>query len=200
MSKTILILDNYDSFTDNLRHLLLKVRPNYHFPIYRNSDRSIFEMHWDGLVISPGPKGPSDTGILKEFFETRVLSGKMPVLGVCLGMQFLADYYGLTVSPAEDARHGRTIFLKNYNIDIFKGTKPIFKAVRYNSLAIEESAAEIHEKTSLQVTALQSDTNMIMALKHRELPFSAVQFHPESFLTEESEIMMKNFFKDYIDD
>lgn len=193
-------MDNYDSFTDNLRHLLMKVRPEYSFPVHRNTDRSVFDEKWDGLVISPGPKSPADTGILKEFFEKIVLPEKMPVLGVCLGMQFLAWYYGLAVSPADDARHGRTVELTVEDTGIFKGLGSTLKAMRYNSLAIDATVQEVEDRTALTVTALQSDSGMIMALKHKKLPFSAVQFHPESFLTEKAESMMENFFMDYIDD
>ncbi len=200
MSKNILIVDNYDSFTENLRHLLMQVRPDYKFTVIRNNDRVMFDSHWDGLVISPGPKGPADTGLLKEFFESRVIEEKMPLLGVCLGMQFLAWYYGLRVKPSDDARHGRTVTIDTTGNDIFKGLKDPLKVVRYNSLAIVEPAEFIEEKTALQVTAIQSDSKMIMAIRHRDLPFSAVQFHPESFLTENAEAMMNNFFRDYIDD
>lgn len=166
----------------------------------RNKDRAIFDSHWDGLVISPGPKGPADTGLLKEFFETVVLSEKMPLLGVCLGMQFLGWHYGLTIAPSKDARHGRTVTVKTGGNDIFKGIRRSMKVVRYNSLAIVESAEEIEKKTPLVVTAMQKDSSMVMALKHRELPFSTVQFHPESFLTENGDAMIKNFFEDNIDD
>lgn len=200
MSKNILLLDNYDSFTENLRHLLIKVRPAYSFTVVRNKDRSIFESHWDGLIISPGPKGPADTDLLKEFFETVVIREKMPLLGVCLGMQFIAWYYGLQIRPSDDARHGRTVTIETTGDDLFKGLERSFKVVRYNSLAIEESIRILEEKTPLKVTAVQNDSKMIMALRHKELPFSAVQFHPESFLTENAEAMMNNFFMDYIDD
>jgi len=193
-------MDNYDSFTENLRHLLLKVRPRYSFPVYRNRDRAIFNQKWDGLVISPGPKSPAETGILKEFFDSVVVPEQLPVLGVCLGMQFLAWYYGLTVSPSKEARHGRTVELQIENRDIFKGLGNSIKVMRYNSLAIEESLREIEERTDLTVTAVQREGKMIMALKHKTLPFSAVQFHPESFLTEKAETMMDNFFRNYIDD
>lgn len=192
-------MDNYDSFTENLRHLLLKVRPEYSFSVHRNNDRSVFDRQWDGFVISPGPKSPSETGILKEFFEKVVLPRKLPVLGVCLGMQFLAWFYGLAVSPADDARHGRTVEMSVKNTDIFKGLGRTLKAMRYNSLAIDATVREIEEKTDLIVTAVQSEGDMIMALKHNSLPFTAVQFHPESFLTEKAESMMENFFRDYID-
>jgi len=200
MSKNILIIDNYDSFTQNLHHLLLRIRPEYSFTVLRNRDGSIFEKTWDALIISPGPKGPADTGLLKEFFEKEILPNNKPMLGVCLGMQFLAWYYGMTISPATDARHGRTVLIDVKNEDLFSGIKSPVKVVRYNSLAIKENAEEIELSTPLQVTAIQKDSSMVMALKHRELPFSAMQFHPESFLTEEADLMIDNFFKAFIDD
>ena len=194
MSKKILILDNYDSFTGNLQHLLLKIRPQYDFPIRRNHDRSVFDTRWEGLVISPGPGKPEETGILKEFFETRVLPAKMPVLGVCLGMQFLAWIYGMDVNPTDDSRHGRTVRIETSGKDLFSGLPRGFQVARYNSLAVSGISPE------LEITARQSGTGMIMALKHRDLPFTAVQFHPESFLTEQSKGMMENFFRSYIYD
>ena len=200
MTKNILIIDNYDSFTRNLLHLLVKVRPDYKFTILRNRDKSIFKHHWDALVISPGPKGPSDTGLLKDFFEQIVIPEKKPVLGVCLGMQFLGWYYGLTVCPSYDARHGRTVSITTENNDLFKGINRNIKVVRYNSLAIKETKEEIENSYPFEVTAMQSEDTMIMALKHKDLPFTAVQFHPESFLTEKAEQMIENFFKVYLDD
>lgn len=200
MIKNILIIDNYDSFTENLRHLLIRVRPEYDFTVIRNNNRILFSRTWDGLIISPGPKGPAETGLLKEFFETVVLPEKIPLLGVCLGMQFLGWYYGLTVRPTEDIRHGRTVAITVENDDLFRELGSQINVMRYNSLAIMESIEQIESQTPLIVTAVQKNTSMIMALKHKSLPFSAVQFHPESFLTEKSELMMANFFEDYIDD
>jgi anthranilate synthase/aminodeoxychorismate synthase-like glutamine amidotransferase len=200
MTKNILIIDNYDSFTQNLYHLLITIRPKYNFAIKRNKDRSIFGQKWDAFVISPGPKGPADTGIVKEFFEKEILPASIPTLGVCLGMQFLAWYYGLTILPADDARHGRTVNINFENDDLFKGIEGPVKVVRYNSLAVMESQEIIESTTPLKITAVQENNSAIMALKHKTLPFSAVQFHPESFLTEKAFIMMDNFFKDHVDD
>lgn len=118
----------------------------------------------------------------------------MPVLGVCLGMQFLAWIYGMNVSPSLDPRHGRTVEIETWGSDLFTDLPLNFQVARYNSLAVTGSSPD------LEVTALQSGTDMIMALKHRDLPFTAVQFHPESFLTGQSEGMMENFFRRYIDD
>lgn len=200
MSKKILIIDNYDSFTQNLYHLLSRVRPEYNFTVLRNRDRSVFEHTWDALIISPGPKGPADTGILKEFFENVVLPEKLPLLGVCLGMQFIGWFYGLKVLPSSDARHGRTVEINVKNEDLFRGLGNSIRVVRYNSLAIEENAEDIEKKTDLVVTAIEKNTSMVMAFRHKSLPISAVQFHPESFLTEKAELMIENFFKAHIDD
>jgi len=200
MTKNILIIDNYDSFTQNLYHLLVLVRPEYSFTVLRNRDRAIFENKWDCLIVSPGPKGPEDTGLLKEFFETVVLTENLPFLGVCLGLQFLGWYYGLTIIPVEDARHGRTVTIIAENDDLFTNIGRETKVVRYNSLAIKETVQQIEEGTPLLVTAIQKETEMIMAIKHRDHPFSAMQFHPESFLTEKANRMIDNFFKVHLDD
>ena len=198
--RNILIIDNYDSFTRNLHHLLARTRPDYRFTILRNGDRTIFEGNWEGVVISPGPGRPEDTGILREFFEKAVLPQGMPVLGVCLGMQFIAWYYGLTILPSEDARHGRRVSVEVKDEDIFKGMASPVQAVRYNSLTVKETSEEIEGRTPLGVTAWQRESGMIMAIRHRELPLSAVQFHPESFLAEHSQTMVDNFFKAHLDD
>ncbi|MBI9097991.1 MAG: aminodeoxychorismate/anthranilate synthase component II [Spirochaetaceae bacterium] len=200
MTKNILIIDNYDSFTQNLHHLMIRTRPGYNFTVLRNEDKAIFNREWDALIISPGPGGPADTGVVKELFDKVVIPKKIPVLGVCLGMQFIAWYCGLTICPSPDARHGRTVQIKVKNDDIFSGIGGNIKVMRYNSLAISETTDQIETKTPLIVTALQEDNSMVMALKHRDLPFSGVQFHPESFLTEKADIMMDNFFKARIDD
>ena len=198
--RSILIIDNYDSFTGNLHHLLVQTRPSRRFTILRNGNPSIFEGNWEGLVISPGPGGPGDTGFLRKFFEEAALPRRLPVLGICLGMQFLAWYYGLTVSPSEDARHGRRVTIEMKDEDLFKGIASPTRAVRYNSLAIEESVEEVETRSPLRVTAWQRKSGMIMAVRHRSLPISAVQFHPESFLAEHSQAMIDNFFKAHLDD
>ncbi len=200
MKKNILIIDNYDSFTSNLHHLVAKSRPDYRFTILRNENPAVFDQEWDSLIISPGPKGPADTGLLKKLFEEYILPEKIPVLGVCLGMQFLAWYYGLTVSPSSNAVHGRTVLINSLENDIFSGIKSPFKVVRYNSLAINESKMDIEKDYPFVVTAWEQKNNMVMAFKHINLPFCGVQFHPESFLTENGELIISNFFRIYLND
>ncbi|MDA3887002.1 MAG: aminodeoxychorismate/anthranilate synthase component II, partial [Candidatus Delongbacteria bacterium] len=95
--KTILLLDNYDSFTYNLCDLLKKTRPDYMVKVMRNQDRNLLNVDFDMLVISPGPMTWHETGLLKELFEKKIIPQNIPTLGICLGMQFIAGYYGATV-------------------------------------------------------------------------------------------------------
>jgi len=189
--KKCLIIDNYDSFTDNLRHLLEKVNPQIEFTVLRNSDNTIFNFKCDYLVISPGPMRPENSGNLSHYFSNFIIPNKIPVFGVCLGMQFIAHYYGATVTKAEVASHGSTEQIEILdNSKLFRNIKKGFLGARYNSLEVGES----EELSTLAI----GENSMIMALEHKKLPFVGVQFHPESFLTEYGEDIIQNFFKYYV--
>lgn len=191
----ILLLDNYDSFTYNLKALLGRSVTDPEITVRRNRDISIFDEIFDVLVISPGPMTWEETGLLKDLFEKRILPEKIPVLGICLGMQFIAGYFGLKVDMIPFPVHGSAVEIEHNNDQLFKNIPAVFTAARYNSLGIENDQVSAE---ALEFLAFEKDTGSVMALKHSDLPFAGFQFHPESFLTEHGEILIKNFMEIYV--
>jgi anthranilate synthase/aminodeoxychorismate synthase-like glutamine amidotransferase len=194
LNKHILIIDNYDSFTFNLYHLLLKVRSTYRYTVKRNRDQSIFHTDCDALIISPGPMGPEQTGLLEKFFTTIVIPREIPVFGVCLGMQCIASFFGAVIEKSVNPVHGRRVVITHEGRDIFSDIKKTFFGMRYNSLEVKNPPVD-----EFVVLARQKTNAMIMALRHRLFPFAGVQFHPESFLTEYSYKLIENFFLLYVE-
>lgn len=196
-SKTIILLDNFDSFTHNLLHLLQKVRPHYHIQLYRNNDAKLMHQLPDALIIGPGPMTPSETGLLKSYFDETITKKHIPVLGVCLGMQFLGWYFNIQVTRSTMPAHGMAADIKHASNDIFEGIPMPMKGARYNSLEIQSSNLEC--QNILKTLAVTSENNAVMALRHHSQPWVGVQFHPESFLTEHGNILIDNFFKLYVE-
>jgi len=192
--KKICIFDNYDSFTYNLYHLLCKVYEKAEYTIIRNRDRTVFDLDFDVLFISPGPMGPDQTGLLRELFITRIIPKRIPAFGICLGMQFIASFFGGKVVKSCFPVHGRTVNVLHRGDDLFKGINKRFKAARYNSLEVITINNEL-----MRVLGREEKTGMIMALCHKILPLAGVQFHPESFLTRFSYQLIRNFFKGYVE-
>lgn len=196
MTRNIILFDNYDSFTYNLLHLLKTVKPQYNFEIIRNSDLSIFTKKTDAVIISPGPMRPSDTGILKQYFDKVIVPNKIPVFGVCLGLQFLAWKHNIEVSKSTNPMHGDTTTIKHYNKDIFTNIPSPFKGARYNSL--EVNIDKITNNCELKTLAYSTDNNSVMGLRHKTMPWVGVQYHPESFLTQFGNQLLTNFFNLYV--
>ncbi|MDT0552770.1 anthranilate synthase component II [Urechidicola vernalis] len=186
----ILILDNYDSFTYNLVHMVEKITGV--FPaVFRNDEISIADVGtYDMIMLSPGPGIPDEAGILKEVIKT--YAGKKPIFGVCLGLQAITEVFGGTIINLEDVFHGVATEMKVTDKDatIFKGIPETFLAARYHSWA----ATDIGFPEKLQVTARDED-GLIQAIQHKEFMISAVQFHPESILTEVGEQIVRNFIE-----
>ena len=186
-----LVIDNYDSFTDNLLHLFKSVKPNIDYTVLRNSDRKIFSTNFDFLIISPGPMSPSETGLLAELFAKKIIPEKIPTFGVCLGMQFINFYFGGKVFKSDKAMHGSAVTISTLDKSrLFNGIESGFLGARYNSL-------EIECVDNIKALA-KSEDNMIMAIEHKELPIVGIQFHPESFLSENGSKIVENFFEQYI--
>jgi anthranilate synthase component II len=183
----IAVLDNYDSFTYNLVQYLgmLGAAPEVH----RNDAITVEELEQrplEGLVVSPGPGEPRDAGIAEE--AIRRLAGRVPILGVCLGHQAMAEAYGGRIVRAARLMHGKTSPILHKGRGVFAGLDNPFEATRYHSLIVErESLPE-----TLEVMAWTPE-NEIMGLKHREHDTWGVQFHPESVLTVKGLKLIENF-------
>ena len=199
----ILLLDNYDSFTYNLYQFIAGVESEISgiqkdqidskVKVVRNDQitpEKILELAPEALVISPGPGKPSDAGICIEAIQK--LKGKIPMLGVCLGHQAMAEAFGATVGHAGQLMHGKTSQLKDVKTDsvLFQNLTFPIQVARYHSLiAQKETIPEC-----LQVIAT-TDDGEVMGVKHKEAPTYGLQFHPESILTPKGIDMLKNFLK-----
>lgn len=187
----ILVIDNYDSFTYNLVDYFGKVSTE-EIQIYRNDKITCAEIETlapSHIVISPGPKTPKEAGISKEVIET--FSGKIPILGVCLGHQAIGEVFGATVIRAKNLMHGKTSLMSHTEHPLFKGLQNPFQATRYHSLVIDPSTIP----DCLTVISHALDDNEIMAVAHKTLPVYGVQFHPESICTPEGLDLLKNFLE-----
>lgn len=184
----ILILDNYDSFTYNLVHMVEKITGN--FPaVFRNDEISIVDVgNYDMIMLSPGPGIPDEAGILKDVIKT--YAGIKPIFGVCLGLQAITEVFGGNIINLEDVFHGVATEMRvaDPSAVIFKDVPETFMAARYHSwAATDEGFPE-----EIQVTARDED-GLIQAIEHKIFPISAVQFHPESILTDVGEQLVTNF-------
>jgi len=182
----IAVIDNYDSFTYNLVQYLGELGAD--IKVFRNDQITLEQLAAlspTHLVISPGPGDPNDGGISNE--AIRHFTGKIPVLGVCLGHQCLGAVYGGVVKRAPKLMHGKTSPIYHQGKGIFDGLPSPFDATRYHSLMVDEPVPDC-----LEVTAFTSD-GIVMGLKHKEHPTFGVQFHPESILTKHGKHLLKNF-------
>lgn len=183
----IIIIDNYDSFTYNLVQQIGAFGAR--LEVFRNDKISLAEIEEirpDYIIISPGPCTPKEAGISNDII--RRFSGKIPILGVCLGHQCIAYTYGASVVRARRLMHGKTSQISHDGKTIFKGISNPFTATRYHSLIVQEDTLP----DCLEVTA-RADNDEIMGIRHKQYLLEGVQFHPESFLTEEGPTLLRNF-------
>ena len=183
----LLLIDNYDSFTYNLFQYLAELGAEVE--VVRNDKATIEQlaaMNPDRVVISPGPSTPDNAGISVDVIKH--FAGKVPVLGVCLGHQCIAQAFGAVVSGAGEIRHGKTSPIQHEGKGVFVGLPQPFEAVRYHSLAVEPDTVP----DNFEVTA-QTENGIIMGIRHRELDVEGVQFHPESIMTEVGKDLLQNF-------
>ncbi|MCS6910082.1 MAG: aminodeoxychorismate/anthranilate synthase component II [Anaerolineales bacterium] len=180
------LIDNYDSFTYNLVQYFGELGAEVQ--VFRN-DRVTLDylitLSLTHLVISPGPGDPNDGGISND--AIRYFSGRVPVLGVCLGHQCLGAVYGGTVARAPRLMHGKTSRIFHHGTGLFAGVPSPFEATRYHSLIVLEPLP-----AELEVTAFTAEGE-VMAMQHRQHPTFGVQFHPESILTQYGKLILKNF-------
>ncbi len=183
----LLILDNYDSFTYNLVHLIEKVS-DISFEVHRNDAIAIEEVNqFDKILLSPGPGLPSNAGIMPELIKH--YSSTKNILGVCLGLQAIGEAYSAALENLKVVCHGQATPIHILEDDaLFKNCPKQFTVGRYHSWVINK----MNLPTSLQITAVDNDGN-IMALKHKNYNIQGVQFHPESILSEYGEVIIGNW-------
>ncbi|RKF21334.1 aminodeoxychorismate/anthranilate synthase component II [Alginatibacterium sediminis] len=183
----LLIIDNYDSFTYNLSQYFAQLGQD--IEVLRNDAVSIEQieaMAPSSIVISPGPCSPDEAGISLSVIDQ--FKNQVPILGVCLGHQCIAQYFGAKIVRANAPLHGKVRPVHHQQIGVFQGLESPFKVTRYHSLIVDETSLP----ECLEVTA-RSDTGEIMGLRHRDLPIQGVQFHPESILSEYGLDLLKTF-------
>jgi len=185
----IAVVDNYDSFTYNLVQALTSQGAD--IKVFRNDEITVDElsrMQPDGIVISPGPCTPNEAGISVEV--VRKLSGRIPILGVCLGHQAIGAAFGARIANAARIMHGKTSSITHEEAELYRGLKNPFPGGRYHSLAIVKSS--LPEELVIDAT---SEDGEIMGMHHREHPTYGVQFHPESVLTPSGKRLLRNFLR-----
>ena len=185
----ILVIDNYDSFTYNLVQYLGELGAE--LTVRRNDQITVTEIESlapERIVISPGPKTPSEAGICLDVIQT--FSGRVPLLGVCLGHQAIGQAFGGRVIRAPELMHGKTSLVSHDGKTIFSGLPSPFSATRYHSLIVERESLP----ACLEISATAPD-GLIMGLRHRTMRVEGVQFHPESILTEVGKDLLANFLQ-----
>lgn len=186
----ILILDNYDSFTYNLVHMVEDITGEYP-AVFRNDEIEISEIDaYDLIILSPGPGIPDEAGILKETIKT--YAGKKPIFGVCLGLQAITEVFGGSLENMDEVFHGvaTTMSISKKDAVIYNGLPSQFEAARYHSWIASKKGFP----SELEITA-EDEFGDIMSIQHKAYNISAVQFHPESILTPMGEKMVRNFIE-----
>ncbi len=185
----ILMIDNYDSFTYNLVQYLRQLGAE--IKVVRNdtlSTEDIVSWSPDGIVISPGPGRPKSAGISLSVVDQ--WSGRVPIMGVCLGHQTIAEAFGAKIVPAKRLMHGKTSTIIADGKKLYRGINKPFKAMRYHSLAVARASLP----DCLKVTA-ETEDGEIMGLRHTEQPTEGIQFHPESIMTPKGKRILRNFLE-----
>ncbi|MBI5456900.1 aminodeoxychorismate/anthranilate synthase component II [Candidatus Kaiserbacteria bacterium] len=193
----LLIIDNYDSFTYNLYQyvgeILKAAKKKFTLDVVRNDELTLSDIkkrNYDRIIISPGPGDPSDKhyfGVCADVITE--LGKKIPILGVCLGMQGIAHYFGGKVVRAKIPMHGKTSEIEHDGKGVFADLPQGLEVMRYHSLVAEKKSLA----KELVVTASAKDSGEIMGLRHIKYPIEGIQFHPESFATEGGKRILENF-------
>ena len=185
----IIIIDNYDSFTYNIVQYLYEL--GYDSTVYRNDAISVQEiekLNPSHIIVSPGPKTPKEAGISKE--TIKYFAGKIPILGICLGHQSIAEVFGSKIINAKELVHGKAHKIIHDGKTIFLGLKSPIQGGRYHSLSVDKESLP----DCLEISAQTSDGE-IMAIRHKNFKVEGIQFHPESILTNDGKMILKNFIE-----
>ena len=185
--KHLFVLDNYDSFTYNLVQYLQELGAGVE--VARNDEvdpETVVGHGYHGIVVSPGPGRPQDAGVSEDLIRTA--SGRVPLLGVCLGHQALGEVFGARVVRAERLMHGKTSLIHHDGRDLFAGLDQPFTATRYHSLILDPGSVA----APLELAAW-TEHGEVMGVRHRDHPSWGVQFHPESILTPVGKALLGNF-------
>ena len=183
----ILLIDNYDSFTYNIKHYFNEIGAEVE--TYRNDKISlneIVEINPKAIVLSPGPCTPDEAGICLDLIDK--FKNKFPILGICLGHQSIGQAFGAKIIKCEEIMHGKIDSMQHYNHQIFENIESNFLATRYHSLVIDRNTLS----QEFIITA-STDKKIIMGIAHSKLPIYGFQFHPESIGTEVGKYLLKNF-------
>ena len=183
----ILLIDNYDSFTYNVKHYLSEVGAKVE--TYRNDKISLNEINDlqpKAIVLSPGPCTPNEAGICLKLIKN--FKNQFPILGICLGHQSIGQAFGAKIIKCEEIMHGKIDKMKHNNHKIFKNIESNFSATRYHSLVIDRKTL-----SSEFIITAETENNIIMGIAHSTLPIYGFQFHPESIGTDVGKNLLKNF-------
>jgi anthranilate synthase component 2 len=190
----ILMIDNYDSFTYNVVQYLGELKADVQ--VIRNDDLSLDEiesMNPEKIVISPGPCTPNEAGISVAAISH--FSGKIPILGICLGHQSIAQAFGGKIKRARNVMHGKTSPIYHNNEGVFSGLPNPFEATRYHSLIVERTSLPSCLEETAWTKKISGEIDEIMGFRHRDHQSEGVQFHPESILTIKGHDLLENFLK-----
>lgn len=186
----ILVVDNYDSFVYTIVGYLTTLGAHVH--VLRNDDGALKDgsivTEYDGVLISPGPGTPAQAGFSEAIIRACAEYAK-PMMGICLGLQALAEVYGATVEHAPQIVHGKTSLMRHDGEGVFAGVANPMTATRYHSLAVAEDTLP----EELQVSAWTQNDHIVEGIRHRSLPLHAVQFHPESVMTQDGYLLLANW-------
>ena len=187
----ILLIDNYDSFSYNLYQMVGSL--NQDIKVIRNDAmtvREIENLNPERIILSPGPGWPKDAGVCIDIIKELGAVKNIPILGVCLGHQAICEAFGGKIQHAKKLMHGKKSLIQvNNSCEIFNACQEKFMVARYHSLVAEEKSLP----DCLEITARTFQDNEIMAVKHKDKQIFGLQFHPESILTENGNIILKNF-------
>ncbi len=186
----ILIIDNYDSFTYNLVQTIGAMELKREMKVVRNDAATVDELAAFGaayVIVSPGPCTPNEAGVSVELI--RRLAGTVPILGVCLGHQCIGQAFGAKVVRAGRLMHGKTSPIRHDGRGVYRDLPNPFTATRYHSLVVDRESLS----DDFDISAWTPDRDELMGIRHKTMPLEGVQFHPESFLTDEGSRLLANF-------